>query len=64
MHLIFYFNSVNVLLKLRLFRVVGLKLIGLKYISPGKGNESLKVKPYILSETAEHKELLDLAARH
>ncbi|XP_042049476.1 centromere protein C-like isoform X2 [Salvia splendens] len=41
-----------------------LKLIGLKYISPGKGNENLKVKPYILSEKVEYKELLDLAARH
>ncbi|XP_042056844.1 centromere protein C-like isoform X2 [Salvia splendens] len=41
-----------------------LKLIGLKYISPGKGNEHLKVKPYILSEKVEYKELLDLAARH
>lgn len=41
-----------------------LKLIGLKYISPGKGNQNLKVKPYILSEKPEHKELLDLAARH
>lgn len=52
------------LLKSCLSRVVGLKLIGLKYISPGKGNENLKVKPYILSEKPEHKELLDLAARH
>ncbi|KAL1551469.1 centromere protein C-like isoform X2 [Salvia divinorum] len=41
-----------------------LKLIGLKYFSPGKGNENLKVKPYILSEKVEYKELLDLAARH
>ncbi|XP_047959215.1 centromere protein C-like isoform X2 [Salvia hispanica] len=41
-----------------------LKLIGLKYISPGKGNENLKVKPFILSEKVEYKELLDLAARH
>ncbi|XP_057772978.1 centromere protein C [Salvia miltiorrhiza] len=40
------------------------KLIGLKYISPEKGNENLKVKPYILSEKPEYKELLDLAARH
>ncbi|KAL1565092.1 centromere protein C-like [Salvia divinorum] len=39
-----------------------LKLIGLKYISPGKGNDSLKVKPFILSD--EYKDLLDLAARH
>ncbi|XP_042058725.1 centromere protein C-like [Salvia splendens] len=40
----------------------GLKLIGLKYISPGKGNDSLKVKPYILSD--KYKDVLDLAARH
>ncbi|XP_047966323.1 centromere protein C-like isoform X2 [Salvia hispanica] len=40
----------------------GLELIGLKYISPGKGNDSLKVKPYILSD--KYKDILDLAARH
>ncbi|KAH6782133.1 centromere protein C [Perilla frutescens var. frutescens] len=41
-----------------------LKLIGVKYFSPGKSNEDLKVKPYILSDKPEYKEVLDLAARH
>ncbi|KAI3455391.1 hypothetical protein Pfo_012054 [Paulownia fortunei] len=41
-----------------------LKLIGVKYISPGKGNDNLKVKPYILSESSEYKDLLELAARY
>ncbi|PIN03304.1 hypothetical protein CDL12_24173 [Handroanthus impetiginosus] len=39
-----------------------LKLIGVKYFSPGKDTNNLKVKPYISS--AECKELLSLAARH
>ncbi|KAH6758786.1 centromere protein C [Perilla frutescens var. frutescens] len=41
-----------------------LKLIGVKYFSPGKSNEDLKVKAYILSDKPEYKEVLDLAARH
>ncbi|KAL9156763.1 hypothetical protein ABFS82_09G099900 [Erythranthe guttata] len=42
-----------------------MKLIGVKYISPGKSdNDNMKVKPYILSESPDYKELLELAARH
>ncbi|KAL3646042.1 hypothetical protein CASFOL_011222 [Castilleja foliolosa] len=40
------------------------KLLGVKYISPGKGNGKLKVKPFILPESANLKEELELAARH
>ncbi|KAL3631844.1 hypothetical protein CASFOL_024828 [Castilleja foliolosa] len=40
------------------------KLLGVKYLSPGKGNMTLKVKPFILSESAKFKEELELAARH
>ncbi|KAK6124903.1 hypothetical protein DH2020_041364 [Rehmannia glutinosa] len=54
--------SGEIFLNLLLSPVVGLKLIGVKYISPEKGNANLKVKPYI--ESAEYKELLELAARH
>lgn len=39
--------------------VAGLKLVGLKYISPGKG--SFKVKSYIPDD---YKDLVDLAARY
>ncbi|KAL3633013.1 hypothetical protein CASFOL_025997 [Castilleja foliolosa] len=40
------------------------KLLGVKYISPGKGNGKLKVKPFILSESTNFKEELELATRH
>ncbi|KAG8379895.1 hypothetical protein BUALT_Bualt07G0136800 [Buddleja alternifolia] len=39
-----------------------LKLLGVKYISPGKGSDNLKVKPYISSD--EYKEILEMAARY
>ncbi|CAA0837232.1 Unknown protein [Striga hermonthica] len=39
-----------------------LKLIGVKYISPGKDNKNLKVKPYISSESSKLKELLEMEA--
>ncbi|KAL2555123.1 centromere protein C-like [Forsythia ovata] len=38
-----------------------LKLVGVKYISPGKGNGMLKVKPYV---SPQYKELLELASQH
>ncbi|KAL0415287.1 UNVERIFIED_CONTAM: Centromere protein C [Sesamum latifolium] len=41
-----------------------LKLIGVKYLSPGKDTENLKVKPYVASQSSEYQELLELAARH
>ncbi|XP_011072288.1 uncharacterized protein LOC105157576 isoform X2 [Sesamum indicum] len=41
-----------------------LKLIGVKYLSPGKDTDNLKVKPYIASQSSEYQELLELAARH
>ncbi|KAK4428068.1 Centromere protein C [Sesamum alatum] len=41
-----------------------LKLIGVKYLSPGKDTANLKVEPYIPSQSPEYKELLELAARH
>ncbi|KAL6559858.1 hypothetical protein OROGR_004975 [Orobanche gracilis] len=39
-----------------------MKLIAVKYISPGKGK--LKVKPYVMVESSKFKEELELAARH
>ncbi|CAI9114084.1 OLC1v1014718C1 [Oldenlandia corymbosa var. corymbosa] len=39
----------------------GFKLIGLRYISPGKGDGKLKVKPFV---SDDYKEILDLAALH
>ncbi|KAL0342040.1 UNVERIFIED_CONTAM: Centromere protein C [Sesamum calycinum] len=41
-----------------------LKLIGVKYLSPGKDTDNLKVKPYIASQSSDYQELLELAARH
>ncbi|KAL3840918.1 hypothetical protein ACJIZ3_025509 [Penstemon smallii] len=41
-----------------------LKLIGVKYISPGKGDGDLTVKPYLSSESSEFKELLQYVSRH
>ncbi|KAL2534141.1 centromere protein C [Abeliophyllum distichum] len=38
-----------------------LKLVGVKYISPGKGDGMLKVKPYV---SPQYKELLELASQH
>ncbi|CAA2982125.1 Hypothetical predicted protein [Olea europaea subsp. europaea] len=38
-----------------------LKLIGVKYLSPGKGDGMLKVKPYV---SPQYKELLELASQH
>ncbi|GFQ02032.1 centromere protein c [Phtheirospermum japonicum] len=43
---------------------VGKKLLGVKYISSGKGNGKLKVKPFILSESAKFKEELDNLVIH
>ncbi|GFP99540.1 hypothetical protein PHJA_002098100 [Phtheirospermum japonicum] len=43
---------------------VGKKLLGVKYISPGKGNGKMKVKPFILSESAKFKEELDNIVIH
>ncbi|XP_075514263.1 centromere protein C-like isoform X2 [Primulina tabacum] len=40
------------------------KLLGVKYISPGKNDGNLKVKPLILSNSSEYEDLLELAARH
>ncbi|XP_073017601.1 uncharacterized protein [Primulina eburnea] len=40
------------------------KLLGVKYISPGKNDGNLKVKPLILSNSPEYEDLLELAARH
>ncbi|GER44154.1 centromere protein C [Striga asiatica] len=37
-----------------------LKLIGVKYISPGKDSKNLKVKPYISSQSSKLKELLEM----
>ncbi|KAL6584707.1 hypothetical protein OROMI_003996 [Orobanche minor] len=39
-----------------------MKLLAVKYISPGK--EKLKVKPYVMVESSKFKEELELAARH
>ncbi|KAL0319207.1 UNVERIFIED_CONTAM: Centromere protein C [Sesamum angustifolium] len=41
-----------------------LKLIGVKYLSPGKDTDNMKVKPYIASQSSDYQELLELAARH
>ncbi|KZV54898.1 hypothetical protein F511_31321 [Dorcoceras hygrometricum] len=41
-----------------------MKLIGVKYFSPGKNDTKLKVKPIILSNSSGYKDLLELAARH
>ncbi|XP_073296869.1 centromere protein C [Primulina huaijiensis] len=40
------------------------KLLGVKYISPGKNDRNLKVKPLMLSNSSEYEDLLELAARH